>query len=161
MESVLICDGMIGNSGLFHLWFQGPWYRNSCALMDHHFVHPMANGWDAWDGSWETIWPIPWAWPACLWWKTWSLHSSAPAAYLWSRGWHRLHGYWRKITSEDPQFSVQRLCTDQINLLYHDLRLGSFRAFSSSQLQLHLWCFTGCCSHVFEVCWPQVNSPPS
>jgi hypothetical protein len=40
---------------IFHVWFQGSWCSHSGTVMGNHFVHSMANGWNAWNGSWKTF----------------------------------------------------------------------------------------------------------
>ena len=111
----------------------------------------MANGWDARDGSWEKVWQIPRTGSACLRREARPLHCGASTAYRWSGRRHSVHGDRRKITEEIPWHRLQYLQTDQTYLLHHDLRLCSFRALPSPQLQLHLWCFSCSCSHVLEV----------
>jgi len=130
---------------------QGSWCDNTNTLMDHHLVHIMANGWDAWNGSREKVWQVPWTGSVCIWWKAWSLYCGASTTCGWNWGEHCVHGHWRNIITEVPWYCVFRLQKDQINLFYYDLCLCSLCTIPSPWFQFHYWCILGSCSHVLKV----------
>ncbi|KAE8730148.1 hypothetical protein F3Y22_tig00003041pilonHSYRG00978 [Hibiscus syriacus] len=49
------------------------------------------------------------------------------------------------------QYAFGEKLENQANIFHHDFRLSPLFSFPSPELQLHIRCLTGCCSHVIEL----------
>lgn len=136
---------------VYLILMQGTWCCNTYLVLDHYTVHPLANGWNAWNGSWETIWSLPWIRPICIRWKAWPLYCGTPAVDRWGRCGYSIYGHGRKISTEVPSNRMSWLQGYQTHIFHHDLRFCSFCTIPPPKLQLYLWGIFGSCSHVFDV----------